>query len=38
LGQAIVLGPPFIMTEDEMDQMFAILKETMREVFDEIGL
>jgi adenosylmethionine-8-amino-7-oxononanoate aminotransferase len=38
LGQAIVLGPPFIMTEDEMDQMFAILKETMREVFDEVGL
>jgi len=38
LGQAIVLGPPFIMTEDEMDQMFAILKETMREVFEEVGL
>lgn len=38
LGQAIVLGPPFIMTEAEMDRMFAILKQTMTEVFAEAGL
>jgi adenosylmethionine-8-amino-7-oxononanoate aminotransferase len=38
LGQAIVLGPPFVMTEVEMDRMFAILADTMTEVFAEVGL
>lgn len=38
LGASIVLGPPFIITEAEIDQIFDILEETMQEVFAEIGL
>ncbi|EKF18324.1 aminotransferase [Nitratireductor pacificus pht-3B] len=38
LGQAIVLGPPFIITEAQIDEMFAILQETMAEVFSDVGL
>ena len=38
LGQAIVLGPPFIITESEIDQVFDILEETMRDVFADVGL
>lgn len=38
LGQAIVLGPPFIITEAQLDEMFAILEETIDEVFADVGL
>jgi adenosylmethionine-8-amino-7-oxononanoate aminotransferase len=38
LGQAIVLGPPFIITEAQIDEMFSILEETVTEVFADIGL
>lgn len=38
LGQAIVLGPPFIITEEQIDEMFDILHETMTEVIAEVGL
>lgn len=38
LGQAIVLGPPFIITEAEIDQIFDILEETIAEVFTDVGL
>ena len=38
LGQAIVLGPPFIITEAEIDQIFDILEETVDEVFADVGL
>jgi adenosylmethionine-8-amino-7-oxononanoate aminotransferase len=38
LGQAIVLGPPFIITEAQLDEMFAILEETIAEVFADVGL
>lgn len=38
LGPAIVLGPPFIITEHEIDQVFDILEETMEEVFADVGL
>jgi len=38
LGAAIVLGPPFTISEDEIDQIFDILEETMEEVFADVGL
>lgn len=38
LGQAIVLGPPFIITEGQIDEMFDILDDTMAEVFADVGL
>ena len=38
LGAAIVLGPPFIITEEQIDEMFDILEETMVEVFADVGL
>lgn len=38
LGAAIVLGPPFIITNSELDQVFDILETTMHEVFNDIGL
>lgn len=38
LGAAIVLGPPFIITEAQIDEMFDILEETMAEVFADVGL
>lgn len=38
LGQAIVLGPPFIITESQIGEMFDILEETMAEVFSDVGL
>lgn len=38
LGAAIVLGPPFIISEDEIDQVFDILEETMEDVFADVGL
>lgn len=38
LGQAIVLGPPFIITEAQIDTMFDILEETMADVFADVGL
>lgn len=38
LGAAIVLGPPFTITEEELDQVFDTLEETMAEVFADVGL
>lgn len=38
LGSAIVLGPPFIITEAQIDEMFDLLEETVAEVFAEAGL
>lgn len=38
LGQAIVLGPPFIITEAQIDEMFDILEETISEVFADVNL
>jgi len=38
LGPAIVLGPPFIITEEQIDEMFSILETTMSEVFADVGL
>tara|TARA_R110002126_G_scaffold291786_1_gene458204 strand:- start:17659 stop:19029 length:1371 start_codon:yes stop_codon:yes gene_type:complete len=38
LGAAIVLGPPFIITEAQIDEMFDILEETMTDVFADVGL
>ncbi len=38
LGAAIVLGPPFIITEQEIDMVFDILEETIAEVFEDVGL
>jgi adenosylmethionine-8-amino-7-oxononanoate aminotransferase len=37
LGAAIVLGPPFIITREQIDQVFSILEETMAEVFADVG-
>ncbi|MEH6773040.1 MAG: aminotransferase [Cereibacter changlensis] len=37
LGQAIVLCPPFIMTEGQMDEMFNKLGEALKKVFAEVA-
>ena len=37
LGAVIVLGPPFIITEAEIDEVFDILEETMRDVFLDVA-
>ncbi|UWQ20774.1 aminotransferase class III-fold pyridoxal phosphate-dependent enzyme [Jannaschia sp. W003] len=37
LGQAVVLCPPFILTEAQMDDMFARLGDALDAVFREIG-
>lgn len=37
LGPAVVLCPPFILSEGEMDAMFATLDEALGAVFAEIG-
>ena len=37
LGQAIVLCPPFILTEPQMDEMFDKLETALKEVFAEIA-
>lgn len=36
LGQAIVLCPPFILTDAQMDEMFARLDQALAEVFAEL--
>ena len=38
LGAAIVLGPPFIITEQQIDEMFDILDDTVSEVLADVGL
>ena len=38
LGGAVVLGPPFIITHDQIDEIFDGLEETMEEVFTDVGL
>lgn len=37
LGQAIVLCPPFIMTQPQMDEMFDKLGTALDKVFDEVA-
>ncbi|MET3601651.1 aminotransferase [Martelella mangrovi] len=37
LGAAVVLAPPFIITNAETDTMFDLLEETVADVFAEIG-
>ena len=37
LGQAVVLAPPFIITEAEIDELFDILARTLDEVASDIG-
>ncbi len=37
LGQAIVLCPPFIMTEAHMDEMFDKLEKALKKVFKEVA-
>ena len=37
LGQSIVLCPPFIMTEAQMDEMFGKLEAALDKVFAEVG-
>ncbi|MCX7644101.1 MAG: aminotransferase [Rhodobacteraceae bacterium] len=37
LGQAIVLCPPFITTEAQLDTMFEKLESALRKVFAEVG-
>ncbi len=37
LGQAIVLCPPFIMTEAQMDEMFGKLEAALKKVFAEVA-
>jgi adenosylmethionine-8-amino-7-oxononanoate aminotransferase len=36
LGPSIVLCPPFITTEDEMDIIFDTLEKTLKKVFSEV--
>lgn len=38
LGAAIVLGPPFIITEDQIDFTVDTLEKTMAEVFADVGI
>lgn len=37
LGQSIVLCPPFIMTEPQMDEMFEKLEKALKKVFAEVA-
>ena len=37
LGQAVVLCPPFVMTEEQMGEMFDKLEDALRAVFAEVG-
>ncbi len=37
LGQSVVLCPPFILTEPQMDEMFEKLEAALKKVFAEVG-
>jgi adenosylmethionine-8-amino-7-oxononanoate aminotransferase len=37
LGKAVVLAPPFIIREAEIDELFDILTRTLDEVLSDIG-
>ena len=37
LGQAVVLCPPFVMTEEQMDEMFDKLEEALSAIFAEVA-
>ena len=37
LGQSIVLCPPFIMTQSQMDEMFEKLQKALKKVFSEVA-
>ena len=37
LGQSIVLCPPFILTEDQMDEIFDKLERALKKVFAEVA-
>ncbi|MFM8607737.1 MAG: aminotransferase [Hyphomicrobiales bacterium] len=36
LGAAVVLAPPFIITEPQIDELFSILRHTMDQVYAEV--
>jgi adenosylmethionine-8-amino-7-oxononanoate aminotransferase len=36
LGAAVVLAPPFIITEGEIDELFAILRQTLDQVYASV--
>ena len=37
LGGAVVLAPPFIITETQIDELFAMLRRTLDEVWAELA-
>ncbi|PWE51243.1 aspartate aminotransferase family protein [Thioclava sp. NG1] len=37
LGQSVVLCPPFVLTEPQMDEMFEKLERALKKVFAEVG-
>jgi len=37
LGQSIVLAPPFIMNDTQMDEMFDKLERALKKVFAEVA-
>ncbi|AQS47602.1 aspartate aminotransferase family protein [Thioclava nitratireducens] len=37
LGQSVVLCPPFVLTEPQMDEMFEKLETALKKVFAEVG-
>ena len=37
LGQSVVLCPPFILTEGQMDEMFEKLEKALDKVFAEVA-
>jgi 4-aminobutyrate---pyruvate transaminase len=37
LGQAVVLAPPFVITETQIDELFAILRRTLDQVHAGLG-
>ena len=37
LGQSVVLCPPFVMTDEQMDEMFEKLEASLKTVFAEVA-
>jgi adenosylmethionine-8-amino-7-oxononanoate aminotransferase len=37
LGSAVVLAPPFIITETQIDELFTMLRRTLDEVWAELA-
>jgi len=36
LGQSVVLAPPFIINEQQIDELFNILRRTLDEVYSDV--